>query len=161
MTAITKQLAKFFAVGLLSLSLSLVAGTCQAYFKGAPAYNANYRPIYAHMGFETYVELSSLNIVENNNTWLVFNVLTASTPEDGDELRTSNTAMSFKINKQTKEAWLGSNSEWKYLELNRSPFGFEASSFIAVNICYRYMYGNFLNDSSGIAGRYLAYYKGN
>ncbi len=155
-----KQLIKYLAVAILGFSVSFGTGNCQAYFKGAPAYDSNYRPIYAHMRVERYVDLSSMNIIQNDDTWLVFSVLTASTDEDSDILRKSDTATRYKINKLTREAWIANNSGWDYLNLQRAPYGYEESSFNAVNICYAHLYGEFLNDSSGSASAYISYYKG-
>ena len=154
------RFSKCLAVGVLGIGIMLSSSMCQAYFNGAPAYNSNYRPINAHMGVEAYVDLSSTHIVTDNERWLVFNVLTVSADEDSDEVRANNTPIKFKVNKQTREAWIFSKQEWNYLELNRSPFGYETSSFTTVNMVYRDLYGEFLNDSSGTAAAYDKYYKG-
>lgn len=159
-TSEKKQFAKFLIVGCLGLSVVLGSGECQAYFKGAPAYNSNYRPIYAHMRVETYVDLSSINIVQNDNTWLVFNVLTVNADEDSDIVRENNKTIRFKVNKHSREAWVANNSDWNYINFNRSPYGYEQSAFVAVNMCYEYMYGEFLNDSSGSAISTGSDYKG-
>lgn len=155
-----KQWVKSLITLVLGLSVVFGAGEGQAYFNGAPAYNPNYRPINGHMGYETYVDLSSINIMQNDNTWLVFNVLTATAKEDSDELRENNTALKYKVNKHTGEAWIANESGWKYLALNREPFGYETSSFNAVNMCYAHLYGEYLNDASGSAADMAAYYKG-
>jgi hypothetical protein len=157
-----KRFLRFLAVGCLGLSISLGASVCQAYFKGAPAYNANYRPIKAHMGVEVYVDLSSMYIVKDKGNLLRFNVLTAYCDEDADAVTMSSTPLRFLVNKSTREAWIWADRDkkWSYLNLNRVPYGYEESSFNAVNMCYAYLYGEFLNDSSGEAAEYGAYYKG-
>jgi len=157
-----QHFAKILVVGVLGLSISLGAGQCQAYFKGAPAYNSNYRPIYAHQGVETYVDLASIHIVKEDDTTLQFNVLTAHCEEDADTVSESGKPMQFRVNKSTREAWIwtASNQKWMYLNLNRTPYGYEESSFTAVNLCYAYLHGEFLNDSSGEAATYGGYYKG-
>lgn len=133
---------------------------CQAYFQGAPAYNSNYRPVYAHMGVESYVDLSTIKVTQDTDTWLVFNVLTVTATEDSDSTKTGKEPSRFGINKKTREAWMVVDSKWKRLELNRVPFGYEVSSFNTVNMCYLHLYGEFLNDSSGGAEASGSNYKG-
>lgn len=174
-TSANKQLAKFLIVGFWGLSVVLGAGECQAYYNGAPAYNENYRPIQAHMGSEGYVDLSTIDIFRENDTWLKFTVQTVSAKEDADEVRKNQSFIMFKVNKKTREAWVAStvdaevlmamaslndNIKWKCLDLNRAPAGYEMSSFNMVNICYKHKYGEFLNDSSGTAASIGSKYKG-
>ena len=172
-TSAKKQLVKFLIVGFWGLSVVLGAGDCQAYYNGAPAYNANYRPIQAHMGIEGYVDLSTMDIFRENDTWLKFTVQTVSAKEDADEVRKDQRFIMFKVNKKTREAWVAStvdtemamaalngNIKWKYLDLNKAPAGNEMSSFNMVNIYYKHKYGEFLNDSSGTAASIGSKYKG-
>jgi len=157
-----QQLVRFLLTTFIGLSISLSVNPCQAYFEGAPAYNAKYRPIYAHQGIEVYVDLSSIYIVQEDTTTLRFNVLTASCQEDTDTVSESSKPMHFLVNKSTREAWIWTtnNPKWTYLDLNRAPYGYEVSSFVAVNLCYAYLYGGFLNDAYGDAAASAGFYKG-
>lgn len=157
-----KYFIKILVVGFLGLSISLGFSECQAYFKGAPAYNSNYRPIKAHQGVEQYVDLSSIYVIKDKESALEFNVLTVHCKEDAETVSENSTPLKFRINKATREAWVwgARDQKWVYLNLNRTPYGYEEGSFNAVNMCYAYMYGEFLNDSSGDAAAYGGYYKG-
>jgi hypothetical protein len=173
------QILKFLLIGLLGLGIVVSGGECQAYFNGAPAYDANYRPIEARMGIERYVDLSTMDIFRENDTWLKFTVKTVSAKEDAGtvyrDVNSDQRFLLFKVNKQTREAWVASaidaevlmamaavndNIQWKYLNLNKAPAGYEMSSYNIVNICYKHKYGEYLNDSSGTAALCSEWYKG-
>ena len=169
------QIRKYLIMGLLGLGVVFSGGECQAYFNGAPAYNANYRPINARQGVETYVDVSTMHTVFENNTWLKFSVVTVIAKEDTDVTTIVQDFKLIKINKQTREAWVSSTVDaegvlgmavlndkinWRYLELNKQPAGYELSSFTMVNVCYNYKYGEFLNDTSGTAASAAKWYKG-
>ncbi|SEJ54543.1 hypothetical protein SAMN05660742_11021 [Propionispira arboris] len=157
------HIARLLVAGFLGLSISMAIVPCQAYFKGAPAYNSNYRPIYAHQGVEVYVDLASIHIMKEDNKNLEFTVLTAFCEEDADMVTESGKTMHFLVNKSTRQAWIWAENKqtWMYLDLNRTPYGYEESSFTAVNLCYAYLHGEFLNDSSGDATAVGGNYKGN
>lgn len=53
--------------------------------------------------------------------------------------RKVDTPLNFGINKLTKEAWGADKSGWVLLNLQRAPYGYEESSFNAVNICYAHL----------------------
>ena len=155
------RLKKMVVIGTLGLSMVVLSGVSQAYYNGAPAYNSNYRPVYAHMGVEKYVDLTSIHVLREDDAWLEFNVLIRSAKEDADALEAGSTTIGFRVNKRSREAWLKQDAGWKYMNLNTtSPRGYEISSISAVNLCYEYLHGEFLNDTSGMAAAAGKNYKG-
>lgn len=169
------QVLKCLVLGLLGLGMVLGGEVCQAYFNGALAYNVDYRPINARQGCETYVDVSSMHTVFENKTWLKFSVGILTAKEDDNVARKIQEFNLVKINKIAREAWVSSTVDgddvlavavlndrinWRYLDLNKQPAGYELRSFNMVNICYKYKFGEFLNDASGTAAQAEEWYKG-
>lgn len=157
---VRRRFSRLLAAGFLGVSLLWGGSNCQAYFNGALAYNENYRSVDAKMRVEKYIDLSSINKSVDNAQWLIFSVQLLAADEDADVVRVSSTPARFKINKESREAWVEANNGWRYLDLNKSPFGYEISSFNMVNLCYQHLFADFLNDSTGTTAEILKSYKG-
>ena len=98
--------------GLMILSLGAAValggfGSGQAFFNSPLAANSHYRPINFGMGYEMYVDLSSLETVKDDGQGWIFKVNLFRSPEDSGNIEGTYT-LTYKVSHG--QAWLYNDS---------------------------------------------------
>ena len=114
-------------------------GSGQAFFNSPLAANSHYRPINFGMGYEMYVDLSSLETVKDDGQGWIFKVNLFRSPEDSGNIEGTYT-LTYKVAHEIKHN--------------------QIADFVAVNLCYKQKTGQYLNDDYGYAKGMERYYKG-
>lgn len=132
------------------------------YFQSALVYNPRYRPTYAHMDGETYVDLNSIFTWKEEGTIWVFDVDTYSVGRNSDVLGTKYTNK-YMIDKSSRRAWRFDKKKetWEELPMHSCPYGYQFSSCVAINWCVQHKYGYFLGNLGGEMNYSVRHYKGN
>lgn len=146
------------AVG-AALTFGSVFGA-QAFFNSPLAANSNYRPINFGMGYEMYVDLSSLETIKDNGQGWIFKVNLFRSPEDSGRIE-GTYPLTYKIFRG--QAWIYNDSTHTWLEIpmrKKQLKHKDIADFVTVNLCYRQKTGQYLNDDYGYAQGMERYYKG-
>lgn len=114
------------------------------YFDDIYNYSPNYRPIYAHMDSEQYVDLASIKTIKDGDVW-IFDVNTIFTGRNSD-IGIVNTYR-YMINKVTMKAWRHDPGGWVNVPVTSDKYaGYQISSITSVNWCYAYRFGRFMGN---------------
>lgn len=151
--------------GLMILSLGAAValggfGSGQAFFNSPLAANSHYRPINFGMGYEMYVDLSSLETVKDDGQGWIFKVNLFRSPEDSGNIEGTYT-LTYKV--AHGQAWLYNDSthSWQEIPMRKKEIKHnQIADFVAVNLCYKQKTGQYLNDDYGYAKGMEHYYKG-
>ena len=105
--------------GILTLSLGLAVALggfsgSQAFFNSPLAANSHYRPINFGMGYEMYVDLSSLETVKDDGQGWIFKVNLFRSPEDSGNIEGTYT-LTYKV--AHGQAWLYNDSTHSWQEI--------------------------------------------
>ncbi len=105
--------------GLMVLSLGVAValggfGSGQAFFHSPLAANSHYRPINFGMGYEMYVDLSSLETVKDDGQGWIFKVNLFRSPEDSGNIEGTYT-LTYKV--AHGQAWLYNDSTHSWQEI--------------------------------------------
>ena len=105
--------------GLMILSLGAAValggfGSGQAFFNSPLAANSHYRPINFGMGYEMYVDLSSLETVKDDGQGWIFKVNLFRSPEDSGNIEGTYT-LTYKVSHG--QAWLYNDSTHSWQEI--------------------------------------------
>ena len=132
----------------------------QAFFNSPLAANSNYRPINFGMGYEMYVDLSSLETIKDNGQGWIFKVNVFRSPEDSGRIEGTYT-LTYKIFRG--QAWIYNDSTNTWLEIpmrKKELKHKDIADFVTVNLRYRQKTGQYLNDDYGYVQGMERYYKG-
>lgn len=151
--------------GLVILSLGAAValggfGSGQAFFNSPLAANSHYRSINFGMGYEMYVDLSSLETVKDDGQGWIFKVNLFRSPEDSGNIEGTYT-LTYKVSHG--QAWLYNDSthSWQEIPMRKKEIKHnQIADFVAVNLCYKQKTGQYLNDDYGYAKGMERYYKG-
>ena len=120
------------------------------YFNSALAFNPRYRPIYAHMDVEEYLDVYSIKTeYEDSDTW-IFTARSVSALRGSDTLLDNNrNPVKYEINRSTKQAWYydvwnHNKTGWVLLDPERSSMGYQGIFFTTVNWASKIHNGFFL-----------------
>ena len=130
------------------------------FFNSPLAANSNYRPINFGMGYEMYVDLSSLETIKDNGQGWIFKVNLFRSPEDSGRIE-GTYPLTYKIFRG--QAWIYNDSTNTWLEIpmrKKQLKHKDIADFVTVNLCYRQKTGQYLNDDYGYAQGMERYYKG-
>lgn len=122
--------------------------------------NSHYRPINFGMGYEMYVDLSSLETVKDDGQGWIFKVNLFRSPEDSGNIEGTYT-LTYKV--AHGQAWLYNDSthSWQEIPMRKKEIKHnQIADFVAVNLCYKQKTGQYLNDDYGYAKGMERYYKG-
>ena len=132
----------------------------QAFFNSPLAANSNYRPINFGMGYEMYVDLSSLETIKDNGQGWIFKVNLFRSPEDSGRIE-GTYPLTYKIFRG--QAWIYNDSTNTWLEIpmrKKQLKHKDIADFVTVNLCYRQKTGQYLNDDYGYAREWSATTRG-
>ncbi|MBM6702340.1 hypothetical protein H6A05_08530 [Megasphaera elsdenii] len=141
------------------MALGCFAGS-QAFFNSPLAVNSHYRPINFGMGYEMYVDLSSLETVKDDGQGWIFKVNLFRSPENSGNIEGTYT-LTYKV--AHGQAWLYNDSthSWQEIPMRKKEIKHnQIADFVAVNLCYKQKTGQYLNDDYGYAKGMERYYKG-
>lgn len=130
------------------------------FFNSPLAANSHYRPINFGMGYEMYVDLSSLETVKDDGQGWIFKVNLFRSPEDSGNIEGTYT-LTYKV--AHGQAWLYNDSthSWQEIPMRKKEIKHnQIADFVAVNLCYKQKTGQYLNDDYGYAKGMERYYKG-
>lgn len=131
-----------------------------SYFNSALAYNHQYRPVYAHMDSETYLDVNSINTTEDTDLLWVFTAKLCYTIRNSDVLSDAGTITAM-INKKSRRAWIWNGQHWIEIPMHTSPpSAIYIASSVAINWAYQYRYGQFLGTLGGSMPAIAKDYKG-
>lgn len=131
------------------------------YFTSALAYDSKYRPVYAHMDTEVYLDMTSITtLYEDSDTW-IFTAKSLLTHRGNELLMEGKGSSKYQVNRSTKQAWYWDerNGKWKYLDSHHMA-GYMLPAYITANWAVKVRYGYFLNADDPIVQDYAKYYKG-
>jgi hypothetical protein len=131
------------------------------YFDDSYNYDPDYRPLYAHMDEESYVDLSSLRTISDLDDIWIFEVKGVSTGRNSDIGKTYG-PIRYKVEKSTRRAWCFDDRKfiWSELPMHSTPAGYQTAACACVNWCYAYKYGKLLGNFD-LMDYMLKTYKGN
>jgi len=112
------------------------------------------------MGYEMYVDLSSLETIKDNGQGWIFKVNVFRSPEDSGRIEGTYT-LTYKIFRG--QAWIYNDSTNTWLEIpmrKKELKHKDIADFVTVNLCYRQKTGQYLNDDYGYVQGMERYYKG-
>lgn len=149
----------FAALGLGVLLSTAALAPAGAFFHSPLAANPNYRPISLGMGYEQYVDLSSLETVSDDGNGWVFKVNLFRSPEDSGTIEGTYT-LTYKIAKGQAWIWNEPTHTWFDIPMKKQLKHGQVADFVAVNMCYKQKTGKYLNDQYGYAQSMEKYYQG-
>ena len=130
------------------------------FFNSPLAANSHYRPVNFGMGYEMYVDLSSVETVKDDGQGWIFKVNMLRSPEDSGTIEGAY-PLTYKI--AHGQAWLYNDSthSWQEIPMRKKELKHnQIADFVAVNLCYKQKTGQYLNDDYGYAKGMERYYKG-
>lgn len=135
----------------------------KTYFNSALVYNPKYRPVYAHMDGETYLDLDSVSTVKDTESTWVFTATLYSTIRNSDILPRDGYSLKAMVDKQNHRAWIWDDrkQQWQEIPMHSVPYGYQLSSCVAVNWIYQHRYGEFLGGLGGSMQYVANSYRGN
>lgn len=137
------------------------------YFNSALAYDKRYRPLYAHMGTEWYLDMKSITTYANDDNVCKFSCGIRTAPWESDIISDSMGRFNFKYYKQSKKLFFeytakdGSTKKLEELDYDKSPVGVFWHNVTAAGVlAYREISGELLGDLGGDLGYIEEWYKG-
>ena len=152
---------KLLVALLLGLGVFAAPGLpAQAYFNSPLAENPNYRPVNFGLGYEVYVDLSSLKTVEDNGREWVFTVNIFNSQEDSGKIAGTHT-ITYKID-SGKQAWIYEENfhSWTVIPMSKRIQHGQLADYVTVNLCYKEKTGKYLNDYNNYVTGMQRYYRG-
>lgn len=134
-----------------------------SYFNSALVYNRQYRPVYAHMDSEIYLDINSINTLEDTDSRWIFTATSYSTIRNSDVLPRDGHSIKAMVDKVNHRAWSWNEEkqQWVELPMHSVPYGYQMPSCIAINWAYQHRYGTFLGNLGGVMTSMAQNYKGN
>lgn len=113
--------------------------------------NPHYRPLGGAHGFDAYVDLQSMETLQDDVYTWIFEVKTLYTNFGSGILYAPHNATRFMINKQSKQLWIYReySGKWEEINTDKSPSVAMSGAVYAANWCYYQRYGEFLGDFGG------------
>lgn len=135
-----------------------------SYFNSSLAYDKRYRPVYAHMGMEWYLDMKSITTYVNDDNVCEFSCGIRTANQESDIISDSKGTLHFKVDKKNHSLWLetddGNSKKWTELYIKGYPTGAWMTVTVAGIFAYREISGALLSDLGGSIEEIEEWYKG-